>query len=136
MLSVFCPTNALAKRVAPKDVPPIVADGVRYSAEGDGRDSFVVATEEASGKASWSTKMFHTRIKLWREEDNQWLFISDMKTHWKLSARPRREKSLLLDFFEFKARKERSVWECFSSPRAKALEASSLCSADRLFDPV
>jgi hypothetical protein len=23
--------------------------------------------------------MFHTRIKLWREEDNQWLFISDMK---------------------------------------------------------
>ena len=79
MLSVFCSTNALAKRVAPKDVPPIVADGVRYSAEGDGRDSFVVATEEASGKALWRTKVFHTRIKFWREEDNQWLFISDMK---------------------------------------------------------
>jgi hypothetical protein len=27
----------------------------------------------------WRVKVFHTRIKFWREEDNQWLFISDLK---------------------------------------------------------
>jgi hypothetical protein len=65
--------------VPPKPVPPIVADGIRYSAEGDGKDSYVVATDEASGKTLWRVKVFHTRIKFWREEDNQWLFISDLK---------------------------------------------------------
>jgi len=70
----------MAKRVAPKDVPPIVANGIRYSATGDGRDSFVVATDEATGKNLWRVKVFHTRIEFWRgEEDNQWLFISDLK---------------------------------------------------------
>ncbi len=70
----------MAKRVAPKDVPPIVANGIRYSATGDGRDSFVVATEEATGKNLWRVKVFHTRIEFWRgEEDNQWVFISDLK---------------------------------------------------------
>lgn len=59
------------KRVAPKDVPPIVANGVQYSAENDGRDSYVLATDEASGKILSRVKVFHTRIKFWREEDNQ-----------------------------------------------------------------
>jgi outer membrane protein assembly factor BamB len=68
------------KRLPPKPVPPISADGIRYSAEGDGKDSYVAATDEATGKTLWKVKVFHTRIKFWRgEEDNQWVFISDLK---------------------------------------------------------
>jgi|ERR1700677_56158 hypothetical protein len=80
LLCLFGPICATAKRVPPKPVPPVVADGIRYSAEGDGKDAYVVATAEASGKTLWRVKVFHTRIELWRgEEDNQWLFISDLK---------------------------------------------------------
>jgi hypothetical protein len=79
LLCLFSSICATAKRVPPKSVPPIVADGIRYSAEGDGKDSYVVATDEVSGKTLWRVKVFHTRIKFWREEDNQWLFISDLK---------------------------------------------------------
>jgi outer membrane protein assembly factor BamB len=80
VFSAFFSVFAVAKRVAPKDVPPIISDGMRYSATGDGRNSFVVATDAATGKALWKVKVFHTQIKFWRgEEDNQWLFISDMK---------------------------------------------------------
>lgn len=80
LLCLFSSTSATAKRVPPKPVAPIVTDGIRYSAAGDGKDSYVVATDEASGKSLWKVKVFHTRIKFWRgEEDNQWLFISDLK---------------------------------------------------------
>jgi len=78
-LFLFCSALATAKRIPPKKVTPIVADGVRYSAEGDGRDGYVVATMEANGKPLWRVKVFHTRIKFCREEDNQWVFISDIK---------------------------------------------------------
>lgn len=78
-LFLFFSGLATAKRIPPKEVSPIVANGVRYSAEGDGRDSYLVATSEASGKPLWRVKVFHTRIKFWLEEDNQWVFISDMK---------------------------------------------------------
>jgi hypothetical protein len=80
LLCLFSSICAAAKRVPPKDVPPVVANGIQYSAEGDGRDSYVVAAGQASGKTLWRVKVFHTRIKFWRgEEDNQWLFISDLE---------------------------------------------------------
>src|SRR5713101_6514354 len=80
LLCLFGSICATAKRVPPKPVPPVVADGIRYSAEGDGKDGYVVATAEASGKTLSRVKVFHTRIEFWRgEEDNQWLFISDLK---------------------------------------------------------
>ena len=80
LLGVLSSACAMAKRVPPKPVLPISADGIRYSAEGDGKDSYVVATDEATGKTLWKVKVFHTRIKFWRgEEDNQWVFISDLK---------------------------------------------------------
>jgi len=68
-----------AKRVPPKELPPIFDNGVKYSAEGNGRDAFVVATDVRSGSVLWKVKIFHTRIKPWIEEDNQWIFISDLK---------------------------------------------------------
>jgi hypothetical protein len=77
---VLCSVSAIAKRVTPRDVPPIVAGGIRYSATGDGRDSFVAATDDATGKNLGRVHVFHTRITFWRgEADNQWIFISDMK---------------------------------------------------------
>jgi hypothetical protein len=68
-----------AKRVRPKEVPPIFVNGVKYSAEGNGRDAFVVATDVRSGSVLGKVKIFHIRIKPWIEEDNHWIFISDLK---------------------------------------------------------
>ena len=70
---------AAAKRVNPKSVAPVVANGIRYSAEGDGRDQYVVATDASTGKELWKVRVFHTSIKFWIEEDVQWVFITDLK---------------------------------------------------------
>jgi hypothetical protein len=68
-----------AKRVAPKPVSPVVHAGVTYSAAGDGRGGYVVATESSTGKELWRRKVFTVHIKFWIEEDNQWVFITDLK---------------------------------------------------------
>ena len=80
LLCLFGTICTWAKRVPPKDVPPVDVGGVRYSAHGDGRNSYVVASD-LNGKELWRVKVFHTRIEFWRgEEDNQWVFISDLKS--------------------------------------------------------
>jgi len=80
LLWTFGTICASAKRVPPKDVPPVVVNGTRYSANGNGKDSYVVATDVPSGNELWRVKVFHTRVEFWRgEEDNQWVFISDLK---------------------------------------------------------
>jgi outer membrane protein assembly factor BamB len=71
--------NAVAKRISPKPAAPVVANGVRYSAEGDGRNQYISAIDISTGKELWRVKVFHTRIKPWLEEDVQWVFISDLK---------------------------------------------------------
>jgi hypothetical protein len=60
-----------AKRIPPKPVVPITANGVQYDAAGDGRNQYVVATDLSTGKQLWKVKVFHTRIKFWVEEDVQ-----------------------------------------------------------------
>jgi hypothetical protein len=70
---------AVAKRIPPRPVAPVVADGIRYSADSDGKDSYVVATDTANGDLLWKVKIFHTRIKFWIEEDVQWVYITDLK---------------------------------------------------------
>ena len=52
---------------------------IEYSADGDGRTGYVVATEVATGKELWRVKIFHIHVKPWLEEDVQWVFISDLK---------------------------------------------------------
>lgn len=71
--------SALAKRIPPKPVTPIISAGVRYSAEGDGRNQYVAAADASSGSVLWRVKVFHTHIKFWEEEDVQWVFITDLK---------------------------------------------------------
>ena len=58
---------------------PVEANGVRYSADRDGRDQYAVATDIATGKQLWKVRVFHTHIKFWIEEDVQWVFITDLK---------------------------------------------------------
>jgi hypothetical protein len=72
-------TVAAAKRVPPKPVASVVADGVRYSAEGDGREQYVVATDTSTGRELWRAEVFHTHIKSWVEEDVQWVFITNLR---------------------------------------------------------
>ncbi len=39
-----------AKRIPPKPVAPITANGVQYDSAGDGRNQYVVATDLSSGE--------------------------------------------------------------------------------------
>ena len=77
-LAIFTATAA-AKRVPPRPVAPVILDGVRYSAQGDGRDQYVVAEDASSGNELWKVKVFHNNVKFWIEEDVQWVFISNLK---------------------------------------------------------
>ena len=70
---------AMAKRVNPKPVAPVTANGIQYSAEGDGRNQYISATNIAAAKELWRVKVFHTRIKPWIEEDVQWVFVTNLK---------------------------------------------------------
>ena len=60
-------TALVAKRMPPKPVTPVVSDGLRYSADGDGGDEYVVAERVSDGGPLWKVKVFHTRIKFWIE---------------------------------------------------------------------
>ena len=71
--------SALAKRLSPKPVTPVTSGGIRYSAEGDGRDQYVVAADASTGNVLWRVKVFHTDIKPWWEEDVQWVYITNLK---------------------------------------------------------
>ena len=72
-------TSLAAKRMPPKPVTPVVSEGVRYSADGDGRDEYVVAENVSTGNLLWKVKVFHTRIKFWIEEDTQIVFTTNLK---------------------------------------------------------
>ena len=71
--------GADAKRMPPKPVAPVIADGIRYSADGDGKNGYVVAEDAASGKVLWKVRVFHNSIKFWVEEDVRWVFITNLK---------------------------------------------------------
>jgi hypothetical protein len=71
--------TALAKRLPPEPVTPVVAQGLRYSAEGDGRDQYVLASNATSGKELWKVKVFHTHVHSEMEQDVQWVFITNLK---------------------------------------------------------
>jgi hypothetical protein len=68
-----------AKRGAPERVNPVIDHGIEYSASGDGRTQYVVATDLSNHKELWKVEVFHSFIKPWIEEDVQWVFIKDLK---------------------------------------------------------
>jgi len=72
-------SSSMAKRLPSKPVSPVVSDGIRYTAEGNGADQYLVATDLASGKELWRVKVFHNRIWFWVEPCVQIVDISDLK---------------------------------------------------------
>jgi hypothetical protein len=79
-LSVLITTAASAKRIAPKPVPPIIRDGVLYSAPNDnGRIEYVSASDAKTRKKLWDIKIYEPIIDPNLEEDVQWVFITDLR---------------------------------------------------------
>jgi len=76
---LLAPVVVYGKRVPPKPVKPVVANGVTYSADGDGRAGYIIATENATGKELWRTRVYSVHIKFWMEEDVQWVYITNLK---------------------------------------------------------
>jgi hypothetical protein len=79
----FLPVSLLAKRAPPAPVVPVTAGEVRYSADGDGRDQYVIATDTPSNKVLWKVRVFHNQIDERLEEDVQWVFITKLKLQGK-----------------------------------------------------
>lgn len=75
---------ALAKRIAPKEVPPVVHAGIEYSVPlGADKLGIVRAREEAGGKVLWEQKIYEVEFNPKLERDVQWVFISDLKMEGK-----------------------------------------------------
>lgn len=69
-----------AKRLPAPEVKPVLSGGVEYSAHGDGTHAWVTATDVATRKELWRAKVFRIHTHWWKgEEDNQWVYISDLK---------------------------------------------------------
>jgi hypothetical protein len=79
-LTATCAADAWAKRMAPKEVKPVVHDGVKYTAPHDnGRKGIVVALDEKTGKKLWDAVIYKVKIDSNLEEDVQWVFISGLE---------------------------------------------------------
>lgn len=70
---------AVAKVTHPKPLAPVIANGVRYSADRDGIDQYVVANDISTGEQTWKVRVVHTRIKFWVEGDVQGVLITDLR---------------------------------------------------------
>jgi hypothetical protein len=79
ILNLF-PLISLGKRTAPKPVPPITQNGVRYTAPNEnGRMAFVIASDAKTGKELWRLTIFETKIEPFLEEDVQWVLITRLE---------------------------------------------------------
>jgi len=77
-LSVVCLAGiALAKRLAPKEVPPVVQGDIVYSAPSR-RMGVVVATSTKTGKELWSKQIYTIQINSHRERDVQDCHITSL----------------------------------------------------------
>jgi hypothetical protein len=70
-------TPALAKRGAPKPVPPVVAGAVEYSAPHE-LMGFVVATDSGSRKELWRERIYTIKYVPDLEKDVQDVFITTL----------------------------------------------------------
>ena len=73
------PSLAIAKRIAPSKVEPVVYQGVRYIAPNDdGRRAYIEAWDIQTNKKLWDLTVFTNRIDPTLEEDVQWVFIKEL----------------------------------------------------------
>jgi hypothetical protein len=104
------------KRPPPKFVAPITSAGITYSAAGDGRTAYIIATDNSTKEELWWKKIFVTHIKFWIEEDTQWVFINDLKLAPNaLLIRDEKSRCYLLNLTNRRVRKE-SCAKDFSTP--------------------
>jgi len=76
VVALMVPSLALAKRIAPAKVEPVVHQGVRYIAPNDdGRRAYIEAWDIRTNKKLWDLTIFTNRIDPTLEEDVQWVFI-------------------------------------------------------------
>jgi hypothetical protein len=79
MLALLLPLLASAKISGPANVPPVVQDGIRYTAPHDnGRRGYVQAHDAKTGRLIWDTTVFRVTINPALEEDVQWRFIEKL----------------------------------------------------------
>ncbi len=79
-ITFLTPVALCAKRIPAKPVKPVSANGITYSAEGDGKNGYVVATQTSTQKELWRVRIFKVHIKFWLgEEDVQWVYITDLR---------------------------------------------------------
>jgi len=75
-VALLLPSLALAKRLAPAEVEPVIHQGVRYIAPNDdGRRAYIEAWDVQTNKRLWDLTIFTNRIEPGLEEDVQWVFI-------------------------------------------------------------
>jgi hypothetical protein len=74
-----CVTSSSAKRAQPKPVEPVVSAGIKYSADGNGVDEYVVASDASSGKLLWRVRVAHNDQDPRMELDVQDVYITDLK---------------------------------------------------------
>jgi hypothetical protein len=100
---------AMAKRVAPPVVRPVVLNGVEYSANGDGTHGWITATEVATKKKLWTAKVFRIHTYWWKgEEDNQWIYIPALRLEQNgLFVKDERSRCYSLDLNTRRVHKER-----------------------------
>jgi hypothetical protein len=75
-VALLLPCLALAKRLAPAEVEPVIHQGVRYIAPNDDRRrGYIEAWDVQTNKKLWDLTIFTNRIDPTLEEDVQWVFI-------------------------------------------------------------
>jgi hypothetical protein len=75
-VALLLPSLALAKRVAPAKIEPVVYQGVRYiPPNDDGRRAYIEARDVQTNKKLWDLTIFTNRIDPMLEQDVQWVFI-------------------------------------------------------------
>src|SRR5204863_7245764 len=78
-LALLLASLALAKRVAPAKVEPVIYQGIRYIAPNDdGRRAYIEAWDVRTNKKIWDVTVFTNRIDPKLEEDVQWVFVTTL----------------------------------------------------------
>ena len=75
----FGSSSAFAKRPAPKDVPPVIAGGIKYTAPPRDGGGYVEARDVGSGKLLWELRVYEIKVDQNLERDVQNIFITSLK---------------------------------------------------------
>jgi hypothetical protein len=78
----FLTCLAVAKRLPPAKVAPVLYEGIRYVAPNDdGRRAYIEAWDVQTNRKLWDLTVFTNRIDPKLEEDIQWIFIRELSLH-------------------------------------------------------